>query len=152
NRSYGGRAGRQFANGFGYLSSDPRKAPFQPFADGGLGPPKPDCQTLGKGGWPSVWPTRSASRASDSPSESATTDTQPTPLAICAPGPAADKTTPGQRSFHSGSRPGVHGAPATSSAFSRARRSPSINSRSFASSWANCCDATAYSSSCVFVG
>jgi hypothetical protein len=48
-----------------------------------------------------------------------------------------------QLSFHSGMRPGVHGAPAASIAFSRFARSPSISGRSRVSTCSNSCAATA---------
>jgi hypothetical protein len=45
--------------------------------------------------------------------------------------------TPDSYSFHSGTRPGVHGAPAASICFAKSRRSTSTNCRSLASSTPN---------------
>src|SRR5262249_42969659 len=55
-------------------------------------------------------------------------------------------------SFHSGRRPGVHGAPASSSAFSRLLRSTSIKVRSLPSWPDNSSPATLYEFMCVPVG
>src|SRR6185295_8988804 len=55
-------------------------------------------------------------------------------------------------SFHSGMRPGVHGAPAASSCFSSRDRSTSINWRNCESTPSNSCAAAVYWFCCVCVG